>query len=409
MTVADKPVIYEWSGNGINKEFDFNVRLNKSSELKVYLKSAPDEILVNGVDYEIKNVVQGGEKFPLETSTIIYPIENSARSVLSEGEKIVLVLDIPFEQKKPYSEGGITGSALEEGLDENVRMMQVLRQKLTVVDEVKTDVDTKIENVNVALTKLDEINALHDECKNYADNAQSSKNGAEEILAQIEETGIDNKANRNLDNIDWNNLDQRAKDSLGATITTYHDVVYGVAKTVAFGGDYSTFTAIDISAYADGTYYVYKVDTTNEETQEVTSSISITTTASETALQLAKIKIADGALSEVLTSLQYTTETPLQEVKEHTESSAKDIDYDETGKLNLVPFNFSKVNWSDYKTVNTNTVSTYPKDGVFFANSIAEVTYTDGGIATKVTTNIIPVKAGDSIKSTVAGKIYFYY
>ena len=99
----------------------------------------------------------------------------------------------------------------------------------------------------------------------------------------------------------------------------------------------------------------------------------------------------------------------LEEVIVHTESSAKGIDYDETDKLNLAPFNFSKVNWSDNQTVNVNTVSTYTKDGVFFANSIATVTYTDSGIATDITTNIIPVKAGDSIKSTVAGKIFFYY
>lgn len=410
MTVADKPVIYEWSGNGINKEFDFNVRLNKPSELKVYLKSAPDEILVNGVDYEIKNVVQGGEKFPLETSTIIYPIENSARSVLSEGEKIVLVLDIPFEQKKPYSEGGITGSALEEGLDENVRMMQVLRQKLTVVDEVKTDVDTKIENVNVALTKLDEINALHDECKNYADNAQSSKNDAEEILAQIEQTGIDNKANRNLDNIDWENLDQRAKDSLGATITTYHNVVYGVDKTVAFGGDYADFTAVDISAYEDGTYYVYKIDTTNEETQEVTSSISITTTASDTALQLAKIIIVDGALSEVITSLQYTTETPLQEVKKHTETSWKDTNEVDDSELNLAPHTFVDVDYVNPITVPANTDCSYSKDGVYEvgSSSIATIKVTKNGVTQTFYGTSRKIKAGVHFTASLAGKFYYF-
>ena len=114
-------------------------------------------------------------------------------------------------------------------------------------------------------------------------------------------------------------------------------------------------------------------------------------------------------ISKITNNYQTEAINPLEEVIVHTESSAKDIDYDETDKLNLVPFNFSKVNWSDNEKVNANTVSTYAKDGIFFANSIAEVTYTDGGIATKITTNIIPVEAGDSIKSTVAGKIFFYY
>ena len=124
---------------------------------------------------------------------------------------------------------------------------------------------------------------------------------------------------------------------------------------------------------------------------------------------LGTVTITADGITNITNNYQAEAINPLEEVIVHTESSAKDIDYDETDKLNLAPFNFSKVNWSDNQTVNANTVSTYTKDGVFFANSIAEVTYTDGGIATKITTNIIPVKAGDSIKSTVAGKIFFYY
>lgn len=194
------------------------------------------------------------------------------------------------------------------------------------------------------------------------------------------------------------------------TITTYHDVVYGVAKTVAFGGDYSNFTAIDISSYADGTYYVYKVDTTNEETQEVTSSISITTTASDTALQIAKIKIASGALSEVLTSLQYTTETPLQEVTVHTEASWSATDEVDDSELNLVSHTFVDVDYVNPKTVPANTDCSYNKDGVYEVGSsaIATITVTKNGVTQTFYGTSRKIKAGVHFKTSLAGKFYYY-
>ncbi len=309
-------------------------------------------------------------------------------------------------------------NAVQEMYDKNEQQTQNFQKD---INAYKEEIEDKIQEVKDA---TDVINTFKESVETCVKKAEEASNSADVATAKAEElkdsvdvvseleSGITNKANRNLDNIDWNNLDQRAKDSLGATIKTYHNVVSGINKTVVFSGDYSSFTPIDISSYADGTYYVYKVDVTNEETQEVTSSISITTTASETALQLAKIKIADGALSEVLTSLQYTTETPLQEVKEHTESSAKDIDYDETGKLNLVPFNFAGLNYSDYATVTANTVSTYSKSGKFFASSITTVKYKYAGDTTFFDipyAQEIDVRAGDSINSPVAGRMVFYY
>ena len=235
----------------------------------------------------------------------------------------------------------------------------------------------------------------------------------EDIINQFTEaiqTGTINKANRNLDNIDWNNLDQRAKDSLGATIKSYHNVVYGVAKTVAFGGDYSTFTAVDISAYADGTYFVYKIDTTNEETQEVTSSISITTTENVAATQLAKIVIANGNVTEVQDSLQYTTETPLQEVTVHTEASWSATDEVDDSELNLVSHTFVDVDYVNPKTVPANTDCSYNKDGVYEVGSsaIATIKVTKNDVTQTFYGTSRKIKAGVHFKSSLAGKFYYY-
>ena len=199
-------------------------------------------------------------------------------------------------------------------------------------------------------------------------------------------------------------------DTPSATIKSYHNVVYGVAKTVAFCGDYADFTAVDISTYADGTYYVYKVDTTDEETQEVTSSISITTTASDTALQIAKIKIASGALSEVLTSLQYTTETPLQEVKEHTETSWKATNEVDDSELNLVPHTFVDVDIVNPKRVPANTDCSYSKDGVYEVGSsaIATITVTKNGVTQTFYGTSRKIKAGVHFKSSLSGKFYYF-
>lgn len=305
-------------------------------------------------------------------------------------------------------------NAVQEMYDKNEQQTQNFQKD---INDYKKEIEDKIQEVKDATGIINTFKESVGTCVKKAEEASNSADvataKAEELKDSVDvvselESSITNKANRNLDNIDWNNLDQRAKDSLGATIKSYHNVVYGVAKTVAFGGDYSTFTAVDISVYADGTYYVYKVDTTDEETQEVTSSISITTTENAVATQLAKIVIANGNVTEVQDSLQYTTETPLQEVKEHTSVSAKSIT-DEEGKINFVPFTFAPINYTDYDVISANTNYTMTRDGIFYADSIASVVYTIGGISSTIVTNIIMVKAGDTFKSSIAGKFYYYY
>lgn len=307
-------------------------------------------------------------------------------------------------------------NAVQEMYDKNEQQTQNFQKD---INAYKEEIEDKIQEVKDA---TDVINTFKEGVETCVKKAEEASNSADVATAKAEElkdsvdvvseleSSITNKANRNLDNIDWNNLDQRAKDSLGATIKTYHNVVYGVAKTVAFGGDYSNFTAIDISSYANGTYYVYKVDVTNEETQEVTSSISITTTASDTALQIAKIKIASGAVSEVLTSLQYPTETPLQEVTVHTEASWNATNEVDDSELNLVPHTFVDEDIVNPVTVPANTDCSYDKDGVFEVGSsaIATIQVTKSGVTREFYGTSRKIKAGVHFKSSLSGKFYYF-
>lgn len=248
-------------------------------------------------------------------------------------------------------------------------------------------------------------------------------------------------------------------DTPSTTIKTYNNVVYGVAKTVAFGGDYSTFSAVDISAYTDGTYRVFAKTSSaiipatytegataptnpsvgdvwkyipaepaegEEQTECYKEYVTVTVPATEEGAEdtitnewqvvelteLAKIKTADGMLSEVLSSVQYSTAEPLQEVDLHTETSYADsIGQVQTGKLSLIPFNFVNPNWSDYVAVTANTECKYSRDGVFYPTAVAKIVLTeaDGTVTEFPATVELKLKAGDKFTSTVAGKFYFYY
>ena len=242
-------------------------------------------------------------------------------------------------------------------------------------------------------------------------------------------------------------------------IKSYHNVVYGVAKTVAFGGDYSTFTAVDISSYADGTYRVFAKTSSaiipktytegataptnpsvgdvlkyipaepaegEEQTACYKEYVTVTVPATEDGAEetttnewqvvelteLATIKTADGTLSEVLSAVQYSTEEPLQEVDLHTETSYADsIGQIQSGKLPLIPFNFTNPNWSDYVAVTANTTCKYSRDGVFHPTAVAKIVLTEAdGTVTEFPAKLeLKLKAGDKFTSTVAGKFYFYY
>lgn len=250
-------------------------------------------------------------------------------------------------------------------------------------------------------------------------------------------------------------------DTPSTTIKTYNNVVYGVAKTIAFNGDYSTFSAVDISAYADGTYRVFAKTSSaiipktytegataptnpavgdvwkyipaepaegeeQTETECYKEYVTVTVPATEEGAEdtttnewqevelteLAKIKTADGMLSEVLNSVQYSTEEPLQEVDLHTETSYADsIGQVQSGKLSLIPFNFINPNWSDYVAVTANTECKYSRDGVFYPTAVAKIVLTEAdGTVTNFPAKLeLKLKAGDKFTSTVAGKFYFYY
>lgn len=314
------------------------------------------------------------------------------------------------------------------------------------------------ENLNLYITNMETDG---DDYFNFDRDLNENWQKIDTTTGKLSELVTEDKSSLvNAINEAYNNIPD-LPDTPSTTIKTYNNVVYGVAKTVAFGGDYSAFSAVDISAYADGTYRVFAKTSSaiipktytegataptnpavgdvwkyipaepaegEEQTEAecykeyVTVTVPATeegaedTTTNEWQLveltELAKIKTADGTLSEVLSSVQYSTEEPLQEVDLHTEISYADsIGQVQSGKLSLIPFNFVNPNWSDYVAVTANTECKYSRDGVFYPTAVTEIVLTEAdGTVTKFPAKLkLKLKAGDKFTSTVAGKFYFYY
>lgn len=351
-------------------------------------------------------------------------------------------------------------NAVQEMYDKNQQQTQDIEDK---INDYTSDIEDKINEVKQATDIINTFQESVETCVNKAEIATEAATTATEkaevirdsietinkigdlnTLITTDKTNIVNAINEAYNNI--------PEIPPATTITTYYNVVSSNNKTVVFGGDYSSISAIDISAYADNVYRVFvknqnigiipKTYTegataptlpvegdvwhyipTEGEGECYKQYLTVTTPATEEggeattttewqvidAVEVAKIKIAGGRLAEILSSLQYMTNTPLTEVKEHTSISADSLTEDEEGKINFIPFTFTPVNYTDYDVISANTNYTMTRDGVFYATAIASVTYTDGDIPSTITTNIVMVKAGDTFKSSVAGKFYYYY
>lgn len=125
---------------------------------------------------------------------------------------------------------------------------------------------------------------------------------------------------------------------------------------------------------------------------------------------LGTVTLSADAITNLTNNYCAISETPLQEVKEHTINSAKDIEDESEGVLDLVPFPYGKLNYSSKTTVNAGTVTTFNKAGRFYANSLTTIKHTENGVTTQLSSiNVLDVAAGDSFQPTVAGYIVFYY
>lgn len=459
----------KYKGNGTTLNFPFGWNYFNDSEIIVNIEnsSGVQTVLTLGTDYEVKRDTTGGE--------VICKVAPTSE------EYIIISRDTSNLQKTRYSTSvGFQGTEIEKSFDKVSCCLQdiVYSSKRAIKTPIgSTVLDLSLPQPNAGKTlkwnedntglinsnvNIDDISDAVQTAKDYSEQAQNSatnaSNSAEnariasEKLVKLFKQLPEQEGNADKFLKTDGNTTSWADVPPATTITTYHNVVSSNNKTVVFGSDYSSVSAIDISAYTDGVYRVFVKNQNNgiipktytEGATAPTSPVegdiwhyiptegegecykqylTVTTPATEEggepttttewqvidAVEVAKIRIAGGRLAEILSSLQYLTNTPLTEVKEHTLVSADSLTEDEEGKINFVPFTFTPVNYTDYDVISANTNYTMTRDGIFYATAIASVTYTEGDISSTITTNVVIVKAGDTFKSSVAGKFYYYY
>lgn len=288
MTVQNTPVINKWTGNGTNTEFDFDFRIDSASQLRVSLLSDYDNPLVLGTDYSIKDISEGGS-YPLAGGTIIYPLSGSSHSTLTSEDKIVLELNISYVQNVPFSQGGITASAIEECLDYNVRLMQRLKQdnigyKENIelsVDNFKTTVNGQISSiqtsVNTANTNASAAVSTANTASANASNAVSTANTASTNASNAVSTA--NTANTNASN---------AVSTANSAVSTANGAVSTAntasGKVDAFGESISSV----LEAASKINQLEESVTTATNAATTATNKASEATTAAQTATQKAQ-------------------------------------------------------------------------------------------------------------------------
>ena len=126
--------VNNYSGNGSTTNFDFDFYIENENQLKVYYINEDEEefLLERGVDYSVNyfdsNNVTSVTDYALG-GYITFPLGNSSYSVLAEGEKISLRLDIPFSQDTDYENSSLLSlHSLEFSLDYLTRLTQILKR-----------------------------------------------------------------------------------------------------------------------------------------------------------------------------------------------------------------------------------------------------------------------------------------
>ena len=285
MTVQNIPVINKWTGNGTNKIFDFDFRIDNASQLRVSLSSDYDTPLVLGTDYRIIDI-DNGSNYPLESGQIEYPLSTSEHEVLTNEETIILELSIPFIQAVPFSQGGITASAIEECLDYNVRLMQRLKQDNdgfkddieTSFEQFQTTIDSEIStiqtSVNTANTNASNAVIAANSANTKADNAVSTANTANTNASNAVTTANNANSVANTASINATNAVNTA-NSASSTATAASNKVDEFAENIE--------TVIE--AAEDIEQFHEAINTCNQKATQATTAATNASTSATTASQ----------------------------------------------------------------------------------------------------------------------------
>ena len=285
MTVQNIPVINKWTGNGTNKIFDFDFRIDNASQLRVSLLSDYDTPLILGTDYRIIDI-DNGSSYPLESGQIEYPLGTSEHAVLTNEETIILELSIPFVQAVPFSQGGITASAIEECLDYNVRLMQRLKQDNdgfkddieTSFEQYQTTIDSEIStiqtSVNTANANASNALIVANSANTNANNAVSTANAANTNASNAVATANNASSVANIASVNATNAVNTA-NSASSTATAASN------KVDEFAEDIETV----IEAAENIEQFHEAINTCNQKATQATTAATNANTSAATASQ----------------------------------------------------------------------------------------------------------------------------
>ena len=116
---------------------------------------------------------------------------------------------------------------------------------------------------------------------------------------------------------------------------------------------------------------------------------------------------ADG-ITNITNYYQAEAINPLEEVTVHTKESYAKVTENLPTNLDLIPFTFVDLDYSSYVTISADTSYTLTKDVMVNTNSISTFTITKDGATYTVYGTWLPVRAGTTFKSSVAGKYYSF-
>lgn len=179
--IPDIIPVNTWAGNSSTTTFEFDFLINKEEELQV-LHTSVDGIqteLVLNRDYTINEIKNENGSY------ITFPILGSAYSVLSENERISLILNIPIAQTSPYGTSSkLNLTTLEYSLDYIVRLIQMLSRKADRAVKVQEGSDITPEEIINSL-KQSELTA-RDYAQTTINKAAESALSAAEAKAQAD-------------------------------------------------------------------------------------------------------------------------------------------------------------------------------------------------------------------------------
>lgn len=167
MTVSSIVPVNNYTGNSSVKKFDFDFLIEDENELVVQYTNKMEEtkILTLGVDYSINEIGNPNGSY------ITFPLESSTYNVLTNNEKISLMLSLDIKQESEFKNSSYFNlNILEWTFDYIIRILQILNRKIERSVKISEGASyTPNELINEI--KTSEINAI--QAANVASNAKT--------------------------------------------------------------------------------------------------------------------------------------------------------------------------------------------------------------------------------------------